>query len=183
MIPGENGVTPLRSATLQQVLSPTVTRTGVTKISTLTITRTPIPTLTRTVSTRLTATRTTTFTSTRTSTPVPTRTPSPSMSTTPIKTATKKSIQTSSCPGAVRQRVQVGQRAEVCTKRDRLILRESPGGAELDRLVPGTVLKIINGPECFDSSSWWKVEPDFGWTAGWVREGSDQTDPYYICPQ
>jgi hypothetical protein len=115
---------------------------------------------------------------------IPTGTKKPAATSKPASTRIAGSTATPGCPGAPPQRVQVGERAKVCTRRDRLILRENPGfsSEELDRLDPGSVLKIINGPECKDGKSWWKVEPDFGWTAGWVCEGGDQADPYYICP-
>jgi hypothetical protein len=115
---------------------------------------------------------------------IPIVTKKPAVTSKPVSTRIAGPTAAPGCPGAPPQRVQVGGRAKVCTRRDRLILRENPGfsSEELDRLDPGSVLKIINGPECKDGKSWWKVEPDFGWTAGWVCEGGDQLDPYYICP-
>ena len=92
-------------------------------------------------------------------------------------------IITGSCPDAPPQRVQVGDRAYVCTKNDRLILRENPNreAAEITSIDPGTQMMIIDGPECADKWSWWKVKTESG-DMGWVSEGGDDLDPYYICP-
>jgi hypothetical protein len=90
------------------------------------------------------------------------------------------------CPGAPRSRIEVGERYQVCTEEDRLNLREKPGSqaSSLDKLETGTLVKVIGGPVCENNVLWWQVEPDFGWTAGWVVEGSvEDTDPYFLCPQ
>lgn len=70
----------------------------------------------------------------------------------------------SSCPGAPPQRISVDQRAWVCTKRDRLIVRSEPNrsGGEITRLEPGTFFKVINGPVCADNWSWWGIKTDTG---------------------
>ena len=87
------------------------------------------------------------------------------------------------CPGAPRQRVMIGEKARVCTKSDDLIVREEPGrdGKELTGIKPGTNFMIIDGPSCANNWSWWKVELDSG-LEGWVAEGGDNIDPYFICP-
>lgn len=87
------------------------------------------------------------------------------------------------CPGMLPSRVKVGDTVRVCTKQDRLILRVAPSRSaeELVRIVTGTELKILEGPVCDDESTWWRIRIDSGLT-GWVREGTDATDPYFICP-
>ena len=87
------------------------------------------------------------------------------------------------CPGAPRQRVMIGEKARVCTKSDDLIVRKEPDrdGKELTRIKPGTNFMIIDGPSCANKGSWWKVELDSG-LEGWVAEGGDNIDPYFICP-
>lgn len=112
-------------------------------------------------------------------------------------------VQPSSCPGAAPQRVSIGDTVLVCTKRDRLVVKVDPGLAteEIIRVYPGSELTIVGGPECADDSSWWLVEvpvntkaakhqtelSDFFYTdreyTGWVPEGSDAVDPYYLCEQ
>lgn len=90
----------------------------------------------------------------------------------------------SSCPGAPTQRVDVGKRGYVCTKNDRLIVRDGPGkqNSEITRIEPGTYFRIIEGPVCANNWSWWSIKTDAG-IKGWVAEGGDNIDPYFICPQ
>ena len=103
-----------------------------------------------------------------------------------------------SCTGAIDQKVRVGDEAKVCTRSDRLILRSDPstGAGEIFRMYPGTKLTVIGGPKCGTNSTWWQVRVAKGSRVslnervfnsedeetGWVREGSDAEDPYYICP-
>jgi hypothetical protein len=87
----------------------------------------------------------------------------------------------SSCPGAPEQRLKVGGSAYVCTQKDRLIMRDLPGnGSEIMRLETGTRFSVIGGPNCTDDMSWWRIE--YNGTTGWVSEGGDRVDPYFICP-
>jgi uncharacterized protein YgiM (DUF1202 family) len=64
-----------------------------------------------------------------------------------------------------------------------LIVRSQPGRSsrEVTRLEPGTYVSVIDGPECVGSYSWWRVRTNSG-TTGWVAEGGDGIDPYFICP-
>jgi hypothetical protein len=90
----------------------------------------------------------------------------------------------SSCPYAPRQRVQVADRARVCTGRERLVLHAQPQrrGSEVTRLEPGTLFTVMDGPVCSNGWSWWKIHTDSG-TVGWVAEGGTAVDPYFICPE
>ncbi len=90
----------------------------------------------------------------------------------------------SSCPGAPTQRVVVGDKAYVCTQRDRLIVRKGPGKSEpeITRIVTGTNFVIVKGPICADSWSWWRIRTNDG-VVGWVSEGGDSTDTYFFCPR
>ena len=115
-------------------------------------------------------------------------------------TATRKWTQTptyGSCPGAIAQHLRVGDKAKVCTRSDRLILRSDPSSdsQEKFRMYPGTKLTVIGGPKCGSNNTWWQVSVEAGsrvWDGGdfnttteekgWVREGSDSKDPYFICP-
>jgi hypothetical protein len=87
------------------------------------------------------------------------------------------------CPGAPPQRVQVGEMARVCTQSDRLVVRTEPSrtAAELTRLETGESFLITGGPSCADNWSWWQVRAASG-EVGWVAEGGDDVDPYFICP-
>jgi hypothetical protein len=87
------------------------------------------------------------------------------------------------CPGAAPQRVMIGKQAIVCTQSEDLYVREEPGndGKPLTGIGPGTSFTILDGPSCSNNWSWWKVELDTG-REGWVAEGGDDIDPYFICP-
>lgn len=88
-----------------------------------------------------------------------------------------------SCPGAPPQRVSVNGRAYVCTKSDSVFLRSEPrrAGSTLVSLPPGTQFTVMDGPRCADNWSWWLVKTDDG-RNGWIAEGGDSIDPYFICP-
>lgn len=89
-----------------------------------------------------------------------------------------------SCPGAPPQRMTVNGRGYVCTQSDPVRLRASPSRAAgvLTELATGTQFTVIGGPSCSDNWSWWQVQFDNG-MIGWVAEGGDDVDPYFICPQ
>jgi hypothetical protein len=89
----------------------------------------------------------------------------------------------SSCPGVPPQRMTVNQRGYVCTKSDPVRLRVSPARSAntLVQIEPGTQFTVIGGPSCSDNWSWWNVQLNNG-TTGWVSEGGDEIDPYFICP-
>ena len=107
-----------------------------------------------------------------------------------------------SCPGAkYPTRIRPGRDASVCTKIDRVIIRTSAGmnESEILSLYTGTTVRVLEGPVCADNFWWWKVEIYPGTTYGlqaygydplgttdqtnygWVREGWDEKDAYFIC--
>jgi hypothetical protein len=88
------------------------------------------------------------------------------------------------CPGAPPQRMQIDKRGYVCTQKDRVALRTEPGRGYdvLKYLDPGTTFLVVNGAVCADNWSWWEVRLDDGFV-GWIAEGGDNVDPYFICPQ
>lgn len=104
-----------------------------------------------------------------------------------------------SCGSSVESKIKPNRTAYVCTQKDRLIIRDVPGGSEIFRLYPDEDVYIIGGPTCMDFATWWEIEIPSGTKAtvgqteyddyfytdrdvtGWVREGGDYTDPYYIC--
>lgn len=90
----------------------------------------------------------------------------------------------SRCEDSPAQRLAVGGRGKVCTKSDPVRLRENPGkdGAAISSLATGTIFDVIGGPECTGNNwSWWKVRLDNG-QVGWLAEGGDITDAYFLCP-
>ena len=88
-----------------------------------------------------------------------------------------------SCPGAPTQYIIPAEPAYVCTQAEAVNLRDGPArsGETLGQLDPGTIVHVVSGPECADNWSWWLVTLDDG-TSGWVAEGGDEIDPYFICP-
>lgn len=97
-----------------------------------------------------------------------------------------KSIETgtsNSCPGAPPQRMTINQRGYACTRSDPVRLRTAPAksASTLLELYPGAQFTVIGGPSCSDNWSWWNVRLDDGMT-GWMAEGGDAVDPYFICP-
>ena len=92
--------------------------------------------------------------------------------------------QATSCPGAPQQRLEVGKMAYVCTSIDSVKLREGPGKdhAVIKSLIPGADLEIIGGPKCNNNWSWWQVKTESGYI-GWMSEGGDNVDKYYLCPR
>ncbi len=79
--------------------------------------------------------------------------------------------------------MEVGRTGRVCTQRDNVALREGPDrSAEvITRLNPGVAFSVTGGPACADGWSRWQVELADG-RRGWIAEGGDSTDPYFICP-
>lgn len=88
------------------------------------------------------------------------------------------------CPFSPPQRLKVGEPGRVCTKSDPVILRASPGKGQpsIKSLATGTTFTVIGGPECAGNGwSWWQVKLNDGKT-GWLAEGGDFYDPYFLCP-
>jgi hypothetical protein len=166
---------------------PTVTTEKATERKTAEATATPTESATEEISgvgenPTVSASTATPVPPTETATPSPTQTPvTPSPSPTPVPTPTP--APPSTCPGAPPQRVEIGDRAWVCTAYDKLIVRLQPGleSREIARLEPGAYVTIFAGPECADSWSWWRIRTGTG-ASGWVAEGGDEVDPYFICP-
>ena len=108
--------------------------------------------------------------------PIPTNTCSPTK--TPVPTESK-----SYCPGAPKQHLLVNEDAKVCTKSDNVYLRSGPAknNSVLSSVKTGTIVWILEGPQCADSWSWWKVKLSTG-NIGWMAEGGDSKDDYFLCP-
>ena len=89
------------------------------------------------------------------------------------------------CSGAPPKRLSVGEGATVCTKNDSVNLRTGPNNASSSthKLVPGAELQVIGGPVCDKQSSfwYWEVRTESGFK-GWMAEGGDSIDPYFLCP-
>jgi hypothetical protein len=89
------------------------------------------------------------------------------------------------CMGAPDKRLSVGENAIICTKSDPVRLRTDPKHTanSIDNLPPGVIISVIGGPVCDEPmSAWyWEVSTDNGYT-GWVSEGGDAVDAYYVCP-
>ena len=91
--------------------------------------------------------------------------------------------KTYSCPRAPTQQLIVGGRAYVCTGSDSVMMRAGPDQSyEITRRVPtGSIVSVLDGPRCGDGFSWWYTQAESGAT-GWMAEGGDAEDPYFLCP-
>ncbi len=84
------------------------------------------------------------------------------------------------CPGAPPPRLAVGWIARVTISNGKpLRVRSEVGGAYVAQLSEGSIVHIIDGPQCRRSYVWWRVQSRTG-VLGWVAEG-DHID-YYIEP-
>jgi len=94
-------------------------------------------------------------------------------------------IASNKCPGAPDQRVEVGDRVIVCTREDLVLLKLEPHHKAdySHRLVPGAELDVTGEPVCDSIRSYWywPVRTKSGYE-GWIAEGGDNRDPYFICP-
>jgi len=95
------------------------------------------------------------------------------------------SIDATECPGAPPKRISVGDDVFVCTDEDLVLLRKGPDHKTeyTHRLVPGAELVVIGDPICDPERSfwYWQVRTESGYE-GWIAEGGDNRDPYFICP-
>jgi len=50
-------------------------------------------------------------------------------------------------------------------------------------LIPGAVVTITGAAVCDEDPGWWywPVRTRSGYT-GWMAEGGDEKDPYFLCP-
>lgn len=107
--------------------------------------------------------------------------PGPAPSQSPVGTTTPGQ---SSCPGAPLQRLTVGNRAKVCSSVNSVKIRSTPGmsGSRITSLPSNSEIDVIGGPVCAGNNwSWWEVRTDGG-QVGWMAEGGDEVDPYFLCP-
>jgi len=87
-------------------------------------------------------------------------------------------------PSTPPRQISVGDKVRVCTAHDRLALRPRPqlDSSEMTHLDPGESVIVVDGPVYSDGWPWWLVRTDDG-IVGWVAEGGDEVDPYFICPE
>lgn len=87
-------------------------------------------------------------------------------------------------PSPPSQRIEVGDKVRVCTASDRLVVRTRPrrSSSEITLLDTGTPLDVVDGPAYADGWRWWRIRANDG-VFGWVAEGGDEIDPYFICPE
>ena len=87
------------------------------------------------------------------------------------------------CASAPLQRLKVGSAGFVCTRSTPVKLRSGPGraGDVLSQLPVGTSFQVLAGPLCSDDWSWWNIRAGDN-RSGWVAEGGDAEDPYFLCP-
>jgi len=92
---------------------------------------------------------------------------------------TTLAAQTQTCPDAPAPRLVVGQFGRV-TPGDSNNVRSQPDrAAELvGQLAPGSVFKVLAGPQCDGTRVWWQVR--YGQLQGWTVEGAG--DDYWLEP-
>ena len=103
----------------------------------------------------------------------------------PIVTTAPAPVEENVCVNAPQKRLRVGMNSIVCTAGESISLRSGPrrSASAIDHLVPGTRLVVIGEAICDENEQWWywEVQTDKGFT-GWVSEGGDEIDPYFVCP-
>ncbi len=86
------------------------------------------------------------------------------------------------------KRLSVGGQAKVCTysSKEPVRIRSGPGVwySYEHELKPGAVVRVLDGPVCDEDSRWWywKIETQTKHYVGWMAEGGDDKDPYFLCP-
>ncbi len=116
-----------------------------------------------------------------TDTPISRSTRAPRPTSTPRPTATPNACANSP------HRLKQDKKAIVCTwnSGENVILRDGPSvnTREIKRLRPGAVVTIVGPAQCDEVSGWWywPVRTISGFT-GWMAEGGDEKDPYFLCP-
>ncbi|MFZ5857256.1 MAG: SH3 domain-containing protein [Chloroflexota bacterium] len=103
-----------------------------------------------------------------------------------IVTTEPAPVEENTCGNAPEKRLSVGMNAVVCTAGESISLRSGPrrSASAIDHLIPGTRLTVIGEAICDEGEQWWywEVQTDKGFT-GWVSEGGDEIDPYFVCPE
>lgn len=75
----------------------------------------------------------------------------------------------------LKSRLSVGDRAQISIKRDTYIRIRSEAGLDgkiIYRMPTQTLVTILEGPECADNSTWWKILTTSGYS-GWMAEYQD----------
>ena len=87
------------------------------------------------------------------------------------------------------KRLKVGEWAVVCTwnSHDPVVMRTGPGkgySRNGHELLTGAEVYVLEGPVCDEDSRWWywKVRTKIKKYEGWMAEGGDEKDPYFLCP-
>lgn len=91
------------------------------------------------------------------------------------------------CIGASNPALKIGDTAQICTRQDRVTMREQPGDSSnsIDPpLAPGTRFTVVNGPICQsyqdETYPWWWVQTNDG-RVGWLADAKDSRDPVFLC--
>lgn len=88
------------------------------------------------------------------------------------------------CKDTVPTRLKIGDYSFVSTRTDtsnRLRSDATTSSEMLDKLSPGTIMEIVDGPKCADGILWWKVKGVSRSFEGWTGEGDTEywLDPCY----
>lgn len=88
------------------------------------------------------------------------------------------------CPGSLESRLRVGAFATVSTDPPKANnVRDAAGVDQLKigQIQPGERIKIIAGPACVGSWTWWKIQSADGSLTGWTAEGD--AGNYWLVPK
>ena len=88
-----------------------------------------------------------------------------------------------SCPGGLESRLMSGVEAQVLTGDPSSLWSDWQTGASrtrVERLPAGSIMTVLDGPECRNGYTWWNVEIESGAT-GWIAEGRVE-EGYFLAP-
>lgn len=87
--------------------------------------------------------------------------------------------QADDCGNGLPQQLTIGSVGWVIPEPPEAVnVRDAPGGNKVAQIQPTEQFTVLEGPECNQTYSWWKIESETG-VLGWIAEG---TDHYFVEP-
>lgn len=94
-------------------------------------------------------------------------------------------IEQAVCPDALPQRLKIGEKGIVCSPQGAIGYGHEPGDAGPFDLTPipyGTEFEVFSGPFCIGDGKSWYYLGNPKQIFGYVPEGGDEEDGYFLCP-